>query len=105
MTHLKFKHASTHARTPRVVGVKEKDQVIVCKELKIKKEREREGESEAALCTIWNRVFSSEFLLEGVMKYLLPTSLLIFPICLYCCSQPASLLEFNSVDLVNLCGW
>lgn len=49
-------------------------------------------------------MFSSEFLLEGVMKYLLPCSLLIFPICLYCCSQPASLLEFNSADLVNLCG-
>lgn len=101
MTHLKFKHASTHVRTPRVVREKEEDRVIQCKELK---KRERERENEAALCTIWNKVFSSEFLLEGVMKYLLPSSLLIFPICLYCCSQPASLLEFNSVDLVNLCG-
>lgn len=37
MTHLKFKHASTHTRTLRVVGEKEEDQVILCKKLKKKK--------------------------------------------------------------------
>lgn len=41
--------------------------------------KRKKKEREAAACTIWNRVFSSEFLLEGVMKNLLPSSLLIFP--------------------------
>lgn len=56
-----------------ILSCVKKKGALLCKEAKRKKKRE------AALCTIWNRVFSSEFLLEGVMKNLLPSSLLIFP--------------------------